>query len=83
MKSISGFEKLARNFHKEPGWRTLILIGRDNLWVHETKARYTTGRGADEIAAVQTPLGRTLVGPKPLLTKTAIPIATIKELYFS
>jgi len=55
VEDIAGFEDLAENFHKKPKWKTLLLLGRDNLWVHETKERRTAGSGTDQIDAVSTP----------------------------
>ena len=63
VEDIAGFEGLAGNFHKKSGWKTLLMLGRDNLWVHDTKKRHTAGSGTDQMAAVSTPLGWALLGP--------------------
>ena len=64
VETIAEFEDLAGNFHKKPKWKTLLLLGRDNLWVHDAMERRTAGCGTDQMAAVSTPLGWALLGPR-------------------
>ena len=60
----------------DPAWPTLMLIGRDCLWAM-THSQYIAPKGETPMA-IQTPLGWTLVGPKPSKKTDPLPF-TEKE----
>ena len=61
---IEELEHLASQFPQvNPSWPTLMLIGRDCLWAMSPTQYCAPKRGGP--MAIQTPLGWTLVGPKP------------------
>ena len=72
---IDGLGHLAKSFpEKKDSWKTILLVGRDCIWLHETLQQIRPITPAGPMADL-THLGWTLIGPKvaaPLSKKTGI-----------